>query len=175
MSQTTVLAAPLAGLPGDIGDQHTAEAGDIITAINGHASAGLIAGIAVTKAAAEREVTPMVASTGTIPFGIVLRQFGDPAQLAAAGGYAPDVAFPLGRKGRFWVYVEQDVTLTSDVRVRHTAAGAEIAGAFRATADSTDCTDLTDMGARWVVAGSAGGAAMVEIDFSNISLAAADA
>jgi hypothetical protein len=173
MSQTAVLATPLPGLPGDLGDHYTATDGDLVTAINGHASAGLVAGIAVAAAAAEGEVTPMAAAA-TTPFGVVLREFSDPAKLAAAGGFAPDTLMTIGRRGRFWVYIEENVAIGGDVRVRHTAAGAEIAGAFRSTADGTDCTDLTDMGARWVTAGTAGGAALLEIDFSNSSLAAAD-
>lgn len=174
MSQTAVLATPLPGLPGDLGDHYTATDGDLVTAINGHASAGLVAGVAVAAASAEGEVTPMAASTGTIPFGIVLREFSDPAKLAAAGGFAPDTLMTIGRRGRFWVYIEENVAIGGAVRVRHTAAGAEVAGAFRSSADSTDCTDLTPMGARWVTAGTAGGAALVEVDFTNSGLADPD-
>lgn len=52
-------------------------------------------------------------------------------------------AFGVLRKGRIWVKVEEDVVAGDDVFMRAVITGVEVAGAFRASADSTDCIDLS--------------------------------
>jgi hypothetical protein len=58
------------------------------------------------------------------------------------------------------------VTTASNVLVRAIATGSEVAGAFRDTADASDCIDITGY-ARYLTSAGIGEVALVEFDFRN--------
>lgn len=88
-------------------------------------------------------------------------------------GFKPKCTFDVLNKGRIYVKVEETVAPGDDVRVRVVAAGAEVKGAFRKTADATDCVKINKF-AKWIRGASAGGLAVLEIDMTNSALAEAD-
>lgn len=67
------------------------------------------------------------------------------------------------RKGRLYVKVEEAVAPGDPVFVRAVVAGAEENGAFRKSADSTDCVDLTGK-AQYLSSAALGELALVEIN-----------
>lgn len=175
MSQSSVTDAPI-GVPGDIADLHTARNGQRSSSKSEEASAVILPGIMVKRGTGDYGVLKLTA-TANVLAGISLRShdFAVGTEIdATTGGYMPGTHFATAQRGRYFVRIEEDVTPTSDVRVRCVAGGSEVAGAFRATADSTDCVDLTAL-ARWVrTADSDDGVAELEIDMNNIGLAVAD-
>lgn len=65
-------------------------------------------------------------------------------------------------QGVVYVEVEEDVDISDDVYVRHTASGAEALGTFRTDADGTDAAQLNN--ARWLENGSAGDLVKLQIN-----------
>lgn len=88
-------------------------------------------------------------------------------------GLKPKTTLNVLHRGRCWVTVEEAVTPASAVKVRAVAAGNEVAGAFRDTADSTDCVDISKF-ARYLSSAGAGELALVEIDMSSARQGAND-
>lgn len=176
MSQTEVTTAPLVGTPGRPADEYTAQNGQVASATSEEASALIPFGIMVKKGTGDYGALLMTATSNAL-LGISYRSNDFAVGLEideSTGNLKPGATFGVARKGRFFVLIEEDVTPTSDVRVRAVAGGSEVAGAFRATADSTDCIDLTGL-AQWVrTADADDGVAELEIDMTNIGLAVAD-
>lgn len=176
MPQTAVTAAPLVGRPGEPADEHTARNGRVVSAKQAEASAGMIPGIMVQKGTGDYDVKVLTATTNKLA-GVTVRTH-DISDLdfdiTGNTGYKPGASVPIARTERWFVKIEENVTPTSDVRVRCVAAGSEVAGAFRATADSTDCIEITAY-AKWVrTALAADGVAELEIDMANADLGVAD-
>lgn len=172
MSQTAVTPAPI-GVPGDIADLHTARNGFMPAATSEEVSAEIPFGTMVRRGVGDRGVLKLSA-TNQILAGIAVRAHDFADSERGEIGLKPGATFALGVKGRFFVRIEQDVTPTSDVRVRAVVTGNEIAGIFRATADSTDCIEITPY-ARWVrTASAADGVAELDIDLTHVSLGTAD-
>ncbi len=88
-------------------------------------------------------------------------------------GFKPKCTFDVLNKGRVYVLVEEAVAPGDAVRVRAVAAGLEVKGAFRTTADSTDCVDISAF-AKWIRGAAEDGLAVVEIDMTSSALAVAD-
>ena len=175
MSQTSVTDAPI-GVPGDIADLNTARNGQRSSAKSEEASATIPFGVMVKRGTGDYGVLKCTAVANVLA-GVTVRSHDFAVGLGVdetTGGLKPGAHFAVAQRGRYFVVIEEDVTPTSDVRVRCVAAGNEVAGAFRATADSTDCVDLTPL-ARWVrTADADDGVAELEIDMNNIGLAVAD-
>lgn len=176
MPQTAVTTAPLVGRPGEPADEHTARNGRVVSRVSAEASAGIIPGIMVQRGTGDTDVKVLTATTNKLE-GIVVRTHdaGDlDVDLINQTGYKPGAEIPVARTERWFVRIEENVTPASDVRVRCVAVGGEVAGSFRATADSTDCLELTAF-AHWVrTALAADGVAELEIDMTNADLAVAD-
>lgn len=96
--------------------------------------------------------------------GIVCEDLAISQDLLSGAGDVP-VGYDANilRKGRIWVVPEQTVVTTDPVYYRHASAGAlpEALGRFRKDADTADATLISS--ARWVIGGSAGDLAMLEI------------
>lgn len=88
-------------------------------------------------------------------------------------GIKPGVAVRLLRRGHILVLPEETVDVGDAVRVRAVAAGAEKAGAFRKSADGTDCINISKF-ARWVRGGTTSVPAVLEIDMVGAGNALAD-
>lgn len=151
---------------------------NILSKINGEASAEIPFGKMVARGSADDEVLKLAATSdklvGVVVFGQAYAKTAGGATLElGTTGLTPNTLMDVLSEGRMYVFPEEAVTPTSAVRVRAVAAGAEVAGAFRATADSTDCIDISKF-ARWLTTGSSTVPAVVEIDMRNAALAVAD-
>lgn len=71
----------------------------------------------------------------------------------------------VARRGRVWCYAEEAVTPASAPLVRAVAAGVEVPGHFR---DSADAADLIDVSAfcRFLTSTTGAGLVLVEFDFA---------
>ncbi len=172
--QTSVASAMTARLAGDLSDSFSLANSRKESRTSEEASAGIPFGIMVKEGTAAG-LAKLCTGTTNVLAGIVVRSnsFAIPDELVVATGLTPKTTFSAVTKGEINVLLEENVTLGSDVRVRMVAGGGEQAGAFRTTADSTDCLDLTAL-ARWLTAGSSGDTAVLQIDLSNVGLAVAD-
>lgn len=173
MPQTTVETTMPIGVAGQLADLWTEQNGDIISVISEEASAEIPFGVAVRQGTAD-DGALLFTATSQVPLGVVVfaHHFAKPDELGDTG-LKPKVVFGVLRRGRIIVFPEEAVTPASEVRIRAVAAGAEVKGAFRATADSTDCIDITPF-AKWRSSADANEPAILEIDLSNVSLAVAD-
>lgn len=170
--QTSVRTAPLVGLPGTPSDMATSDGEGMASATSEEASAEIPRGLVVQVSTTNSDYgAKLITATTNKLLGIALRS-DDAGDLdLGATGWKPGATFKVGRKGRYFVTIEENVTPTSSVRVR--CAGTGTAGAFRATADATNCLDCTPF-AKWVRTSlAADGVGEVEIDFTNAALAVA--
>lgn len=170
--QATVNTKPAVGLPGTPSDMASADGEGMASATSEESSAEIPRGLVVQVSTTNSDYgAKLITGTGNKLLGIVLRS-DDVGDLdLGSTGYKPGATFKIGRKGRYFVTIEENVTPTSSVRVR--CAGTGTAGAFRATADSTNCLDITPF-AKWVRTSlAADGVGEVEVDFTNAALAVA--
>lgn len=106
---------------------------------------------------------------GVTVFG---QAYAKPSELGDTG-FKPKCTFDVLNKGRIYVKVEEAVAPGNAVRVRAVVAGNEVKGAFRTTADATDCVDISKF-AKWIRGADANGLAVVELDMTMSALAVAD-
>lgn len=118
---------------------------DIVSAVNEEASAALPFGRMARTGAAEGGAR-LLSATGQLMLGVAVHEHLDPTKT----GYAADEVGSFGKKGVYWVEVEEAIALGDQVFVRHTAGTASTIGAFRNDADTASCDELTDDLARWV-------------------------
>lgn len=132
MPQTDYALTPnrgRAGLPYD------GRAQDRVTVLNEESSA-MPFGIMVKDGATEGGCL-LPAAAGDTPKGVLLHFHEDPDKT----GVEADALGTAVKKGAMWVLVEEDIALGDRVFYRHTATGAEQAGAFRNDADGTAQVD----------------------------------
>lgn len=118
--------------------------------------AGVLFGKAVTFGTNDNQCKALSAITNKV-MGVVIHKHVEEGVLAAKE------AVSLLRKGRIYVKVEEAVSPGDAVFVRAVAAGAEEAGSFRASADSTDCIDIS-ANAEYLSSAEAGEFALVDIN-----------
>ena len=171
---TTPASAAFAGMLADSG------IGTVIDSkVSAEASAEMRFGIAVLRDTTDEDngvVLPLTSSAVSAPrfAGIVVHSH-DYAKDTELGdtGLKPKVTVNVLQRGRIWVQPEDTVDPGDTVKFRAVVAGAEVAGAFRAAADSTDCVDISKF-ARWITSGSSTVPAILEIDMVGSSQATAD-
>lgn len=170
--QTTVTKNPAVGLPGSPSDLATSDGEGIISGTSEEASAEIVRGLVVQATTTNSDYgAKIITATTNKLLGIVLRSNDASDTELGATGWKPGATFPVGRSGRYFVVIEENVTPTSSVRVR--CAGTGTIGAFRATADATNCLDITPF-AKWVRTSlAADGVGEVDVDFTNAALAVA--
>ncbi len=150
MSQTTATINMAQARPGHIADSSIIQ--DVVSKLAEN-SAGLIAGTFVVPGTdAENQAAPPGAAADITVgdgWGVVLYDATAPypknaATIAADAEYDDEQAVPILRKGRIWVLCDAGATITANSSpfVRHTAAGAEVLGAFREDADGGDASAL---------------------------------
>jgi hypothetical protein len=172
MAQTTYSTAHPEAFQGMDG---TTNADDqTISRVNAEASAEIPFGVMVKQGATDPACLKLTAVANDI-LGIarhahVYEPFGTVGN--AGAGIPPGQAVGVKQRGEIWVPIEESVTQASDVYVRAVATGSEVAGAFRASADSTDCIKL--FGCRWVKAATGPGLGLLHINM-NAHRAAAKA
>lgn len=193
--QTSVSTDYTAGTAGMMVDLHTALDGDIGSYTSEESSAAIPFGIVVKQGAGDYGALKMTATssdmlgvtvyghmyaTGVVGASAALGDV-DAANFPGDVGLLPDITFGVCRRGRIWVRVEDAVSPGDAVRVRgvgggtngYGTGGAEMVGAFRTAADSTDCTDISAF-AKWRTSADAGELAVVEVDFTNGALSNPD-
>lgn len=146
------------------------------------ASALIPFGVMLCRGTTEKDAKLLNTSAAAMAAGQLLvgvsvwaNSFVTPQEIDEATGYLkPGTTFGVLFQGEVLVQVEENVTPASDVRVRVIAVGNEVKGAFRATADATDCVDITPL-ARYMESATAGNLCRVYIDMGNVALATADA
>lgn len=171
--QTAVAAAMTIGIVGQIADLQSLMTGDVVSKFSEEASAEIPFGVMLGAGTAD-DGAKLLAATSDNLIGISVFHHGYAAGVeVGTTGPKPDVSIAVLNVGRAYVLVEEAVTPSSAVRVRAVAAGAELKGAFRTTADGTDTIDISAF-ARYMTSADAAGIAMVEIDMRNANLAVAD-
>lgn len=173
--QTSVSDRNAAAFPGML-DQSCPN-NEIRSYWNSEASAEIPFGVAVIHGTAEDFAALKCHTSGAAVVsaglaGIVVHSHGysRDSELGTTG-LKPGVMMGLLRKGRIWVSPEDAVDPMDAVRVRCVVAGSEVAGAFRAAADSTDCVALPTTMARWLTSCGAGGLALLEFDILGTPVA----
>jgi hypothetical protein len=138
-------------IPGQISDLSNTRSGSFR---NDEASAEIPFGTMVASSGIHADGVrgaEQVDATDDALVGVVVRDhaYDIPNELGDTG-LKPKVVMTVLEDGRIWVITEEAITdLEAPVRVRAVAAGAEVLGAFRSTADSTDCIDVSAF-CKWV-------------------------
>jgi hypothetical protein len=157
MAQTSYATAQSAAFPGMLADSTAKQTESFF---NAEASAEIPFGVMVKQGTGDFTCNLLAAITDNI-VGISHHshtyEYG-----TTGGGVVPKDPVNVLTKGRVWVTVEDACTPASTVFTRAVATGAEVKGAFRATADGTDTIQL--YGARFITSAGAGGLAMLEFD-----------
>jgi hypothetical protein len=171
------------GIVGQIGNLEGMRSARVSSARNAEASAEIPFGVMVCRDAANPDTALLLHTSSAAMTASQLLEgvsthshsYAEPDELGDDddGGVVAGNMLGILKEGPIWVLPEESVTPSSDVRVRAVVAGVEVAGAFRATADSTDCVDCTAF-CRWLTAGSTTVPALVWVDMANVGLAAAD-
>jgi len=171
--QTSVASTFTSGIPaGSLADDGPK---DCVSGRNAEASASIAFGVMVASDTTETGAKNLAATSDKLKGVSVFGQsYHRGLELdATTGNLLPKVMFDVMRHGRLHVYPEDSVTPASGVHVRAVAAGAEVAGAFRGTADGTDTIDVSKF-CRWVSPGSSTVAAVLEVDMTGAANATAD-
>ncbi len=169
MGFTAVLTALVKAFPGM---RSELKKNTIDSCVSEESSAEIRFGIAVKRGTADDGVLLCTATSNKFR-GIVQQTHAIEKDVElGTSGVKPKMQLDVAVEGVMYVLTEEDVTPTSAVRIRCVAGGSEVAGAFRATADSTDCYDISKF-ARWKGT-YASGYALLEFDFRNSASGAAD-
>jgi len=170
----TSVDAKAAGIPG----QTCGMANPLIEpAVNGETSASIPFGVMVQQSA-QGEVKLLTGGTNKMAGIVVHDNDLNRGTQVDDLGVMIDAMCSIARRWRGYVLIEVTVAVGDAVRTRHTATGNEQAGAFRNTADVTDCFNLSSV-ASWREGGTASGSpargvALLEIDMTNAALIASD-
>lgn len=84
----------------------------------------------------------------------------------AVKGPLPGAHIDICEAGEMWVICESGCVAGDPLFIRAVATGAEVEGALRNAADSTDCIDCSDTG-KWTSNAAAGALAKVKFDFTG--------
>ncbi len=177
--QTEVLSRFVEAVEGMLSDNSMIK--DCLSRVSEEASAEIPFGRMLKAGSTDPQVLlPTATSDLFAGVSVFNHAYAKPNELGDTG-LKPMVAFNILNKGRLWVRTEDAVTQASEVHVRcvtggsngYGAAGAESAGAFRGTADSTDCVDVSAF-CRWMKSAGAGELAELEVDMTSVALSDAD-
>lgn len=160
--QTTYGTNPAVAFAGQIAD---AMRSDTISRIAKH---DIIFGIAVMQYMSGDGQCDKLGSSADIVLGVTVYDASLPPAgslngSSYAGAYVAGMETRILRKGRIWVYAEQDVTPASDVYARYaTSGGNTTLGKFRKDGDSSTALQIT--AARWLTTTTAGNLALLEVN-----------
>jgi hypothetical protein len=162
--QTSVSIQQGVAFDGMLGDASMLK--DCRSYVNEEASAEIPFGVMVAQGTGDDGCLKLAATSDKL-IGIVVHShsYQKDNELGSTG-LKPTVVLSVLTRGKIWVPVEEAVTPASDVLVRAVAGGSEVAGAFRDTADSTDCIDISSW-ARYLTSTTAAGRALLEFDVTN--------
>ena len=159
----TSVADPALAIEGQLVDSYPHE---ISSYVSEEASDEIPFGVMVKQGTGDAQALKLAAQAD-VPIGVVVHShaYAKDTELGSTG-LKPKVTLGVLTRGRIWVKVEEAVTPASVVRYRAIAAGAEVAGAFRDTADANDTVACTNF-ARYITSAAASGLAILEIDMSG--------
>lgn len=145
----------------------TEATGDDGTLANLDFGLGVVTDVRDGKDAADIVRSPKAsATTGLVFKGVAIldssREQAVSEVLADVADYPAHAQVPVLEKGCIWVNVEEEVNESSEVHMRVIAAGPEVAGHFRGSADASDCLDLSTR-CRWRSRTTGAGLAILEI------------
>lgn len=172
--QTTVTLAPDIGVPGQIPSMDGVQDAVVNSKTSKEASASIPFGVMVKQGTLDDDILIMTAAVNKLA-GVTCwaQDFARPSELDA-NGIRPGTTVGVVFIGPVLVVVEDAVTPSSSVRIRHTTgAGGTVIGSFRGTAEATHTIDATGF-ARYLTSAGAGGIAAVYVDLANAALAVAD-
>jgi hypothetical protein len=171
--QTSVVNQTTATFAGAIADMGDVESD---TYVNGETSAEIPFGRMVRENS--DHVAKLLAGASPVLAGIAMQSHALAGGGGASGvdvgltGYKVGSTLGVARRGVIWVYTEEAVSPTDEVRVRHTANGAgKEVGQFLEDADSGKSLLITN-GAHWRSSTSGAGLAMLEIDMAALTFTA---
>lgn len=182
--QTAVNNRMPIGVVGQLADLSSMADAVVVTGTSEETSAQILFGKMVIQGTADDGIlkphtsaAAMVPAVGTLLKGILTfsNELSEPLEVGPGDndGILPKTTAGVLVEGSVWVLPEEAVTPKSDVRVRVVAAGGEVAGSFRATADTTDCVEITAF-ARWETSGNSTTPAKLYINMANAAMAVAD-
>lgn len=172
VQSTYNLAPPVAfaGMLADVGNN------DVVTAKNKESTASMPFGFAVCFEGSTDDkgaLNPDATTDKIMGITVHSHAYADTALgLGTAGagtavkGVLPGNTTNVLRKGRAYVIAEEAVVPGDRLFIRVVATGAEVEGALRKSADASDCIDSSSQGV-WLSTASAGGLAVLEVDFTN--------
>lgn len=133
--------------------------------VNAEASAEIPEGVVVQDTTTDGEAKLLTATNNKL-IGIVMRSdsYAKDHERGTTG-LKPKTVMKVATKGELYVLTEEAVSPRSAVLVRCVATGGEQAGAFRDTADSSDCVDISQF-ARYKETTTGAGPALLEFDFT---------
>jgi hypothetical protein len=141
-----------------------------LSMVQAEASASIPFGVMVKKAAlgadGSLDQAKLLSAQADVPGGVVIHSHAyDPIEdLDDNDALVPKTVLSVLQEGEIWVPVEagEVPAAGADVRYRAIAAGAEVAGAFRVTADAHDTVKLPH--SKWRSARNADGLALLFLD-----------
>lgn len=168
MSQTSIadnMSKVFAGVLGDDSPQY------VRSYVNEEATEEMVFGTLVVQGTADGDA--LLPTAGDQPLGVVTHshRYAKDGELGDSGVKGNAMVGVL-RRGTVWVQPEEAVVPGGAVRVRITATGSEVVGAFATAADGTDLAVLTN--AEWLTTGSATVPALLEIDMNHEPVLTAD-
>lgn len=161
MAQTTYadMTSGFAGMRADNGDY------DAVTRLNSEASLEIPFGVIVAEGSGDQDAILPAADTAVL-VGAVMANYRAAEDIGTTGLKA-DTLFPVMRKGRILVTVEENVVKGDRLYVRYAAgSGGTQLGACRASAVIGETIDASSKGV-YLTAASSGGLAVLEVDFTN--------
>lgn len=159
-SYLTAFATAYAGMLGDANPISTTNK------VNSEASAEIPFGSGVKQGVADgAALFPTVQASVII--GIVMHSHAyEQGTELGDTGLKVGVQMSILMKGTIWLLVEEAVVAGDRGFCRRTAGGGEQLGAWRKSADSTDCVDCTKQ-VRFLTSADAAGFALADVDFTN--------
>lgn len=172
-TQTSVSDRMTAAFAGMLADSSYVK--NVRSYVNEEASAEIPFGVMVKQGTAANDAKACASGdTSPVFIGVTVHShaYAKPTEVGDTG-VKPNMTLGVLTRGCIWVPVEEAVTPASAVLVRIIATGSEVAGAFRDTADASDCIDISGW-ARFVSTTTGAGFAQLEFDVANRSEKAAD-
>jgi hypothetical protein len=167
------------GSAGQLADEHTASAGDVVAGTNEEASAPIPFGCLAYRSSAEGVKLPTTLAQVKVAAGVLVKEeLFDLTQLSdvtihanAQSAIKSGVTGSFLRRGRILVIPEATGTEASGVFVRIVAGTGDLGG-FTTTGTAGETVVLTPL-ARWIGTPTAATPCVLEIDLTNLDLATA--
>jgi hypothetical protein len=109
------------------------------------------------------DTTQLPSATGFRFIGVAARDQSEQAIITGVNNYSEGEAVGVFKRGRIWVEVEEAVTPSDDVYLRHTVNGSLDPGGWRTDADSAKADNVSTW-VKYVTSASAGELAKIDVN-----------